>query len=113
MKQFKWHLVFYTGLLFTVVLMNACKSLKNLTTQPEPWSGTVPNRSPVLNDSSKKNVFIVADYKLTELFDMIAPYYLFQTTNRANVYIISANEVPILIRKNLFVKPQLTFSQVD
>src|SRR6476661_4317560 len=114
MKQIKWHLFTYTCLLFTVLMLNACKSMKNIMSTPAPWTGgNITSTDPVINDSSKRNVFIIADYKLTELFDMIAPYYLFSSTGKANVYIVAASQYPILIKKNLFVNPQLTFSEVD
>ena len=114
MKQIKWYVLPFAGLLFVVVMLNACRSVKNLTGMPEPWAGgPLAFTESVPYDSSKKNVFIIADYKLTELFDMIAPYHLFSATGKANVYIVSPNEKPILIKRDLFVKPQLTFSEVD
>ena len=64
-------------------------------------------------DSNKKTVFIIADYKLTEMFDMLAPFYLFNATEKANVYIVAKEKTPVLIKKDLFVCPHLTFSQAD
>jgi putative intracellular protease/amidase len=64
-------------------------------------------------DASKKTVFIIADNKLTEMFDMLAPYYLFNTTGKVNVYIIAKEKAPIQIKKDLFVLPQLTFKEAD
>jgi transcriptional regulator GlxA family with amidase domain len=64
-------------------------------------------------DASKKTVFIIADNKLTELFDMLGPFYLFNATEKANVYIVAKDKTPILIKRNLFVCPQLTFHEID
>jgi len=58
-------------------------------------------------------VFIIADYKLTELFDMLAPFYLFNATEKTNVYIVAKDKTPILIKRDLYVNPQLTFKEVD
>jgi putative intracellular protease/amidase len=64
-------------------------------------------------DSSKKTVFIIADNKLTEMFDMLAPFYLFNATGKMNVYIIAKEKSPIQIKRDLFVLPQLTFKEAD
>jgi putative intracellular protease/amidase len=64
-------------------------------------------------DSFKKTVVVVANNDGTELFDMMAPFYLFNATEKANVYILAKNKFPIVIKKGFFVLPQLTFTQVD
>ena len=64
-------------------------------------------------NSSKKTVFIIADNKRTEIFDMLAPYYLFNSTQCANVFVVAKNKTPILIKKDFYVLPQLTFEEVD
>jgi len=58
-------------------------------------------------------VFIVADNDGTELFDMMAPFYLFNETGKANVYIIAKNKYPVNVKKGLFLLPQITFSEAD
>jgi transcriptional regulator GlxA family with amidase domain len=50
---------------------------------------------------------------MTVLFDMLAPFYLFNATEKANVYIIAKDNTPILIKRDLFVRPQLTFEEAD
>jgi putative intracellular protease/amidase len=64
-------------------------------------------------DTSRKTVLIIADNKLTEMFDMLAPFYMFNATGKVNVYIVAKQKAPILIKKDLFVLPQLTFEEVD
>ncbi|MES2330624.1 MAG: DJ-1/PfpI family protein [Bacteroidota bacterium] len=64
-------------------------------------------------DASKKTVMIIADKDGTEMFDMLAPFYLFNSTGMANVFIVAEKLEPIVVRKGLFVLPQLTFAQVD
>lgn len=64
-------------------------------------------------DPSKKTVVIIADKDGTEMFDMLAPFYLFSNTEKANVFIVAEKREPIVVRKGLFVLPQLTFAQVD
>ena len=101
-------------LLLGMMCFNSCKPIRSLTTKPSPWIGncTVRSQAPVF-DPAKKTVFIIADYKFTEIFDMLAPFYLFNTTGKANVFIIAKEKTPILIKKNLFVCPQLTFKEAD
>lgn len=114
MKLKKVHILILFALFTGAVLMNACRPIRNFTDQPKPWSGNYSLRTALpVPDASKKNVFIIADSKLTVLFDMLAPYYLFNATEKANVYIVAKERVPILIRRDLFVLPQLTFREAD
>src|SRR6185295_862207 len=64
-------------------------------------------------DSLKTTVVIVANNEGTELFDMMAPYYLFSATEKANVYIVAKNKFPIAAKKGVFVLPQSTFNALD
>ncbi|WP_295796783.1 DJ-1/PfpI family protein [Mucilaginibacter sp.] len=66
-----------------------------------------------LYDATKKTVFIIADNKVTEMFDMLAPYYIFNATGKLNVYIVAKEKAPVLIRKDLFILPQLTLKEAD
>lgn len=74
--------------------------------------GTLNYRLPVF-DASKKTVVIIADKDGTEMFDMLAPFYLFSATGKANVFIIAENMEPVVVKKGLFVLPQYTFRQID
>jgi putative intracellular protease/amidase len=112
MKIFK--ISFIVFLLSGIFLFNACKPLQNLNHPPAPWTGKSDFKSKMPDyEASNKNVFIVADAKLTVLFDMLAPFYLFNSTGKANVYIIAKDKTPILIKRNLFVLPQITFEEAD
>ena len=64
-------------------------------------------------DPSKKTVLVMADNDGTEMFDMMAPYYLFNATKKANVYIIAEKKFPISMKKGPFILPQFTFSEID
>ncbi|MEO5775652.1 MAG: DJ-1/PfpI family protein [Flavobacterium sp.] len=89
--------------------------------QPVFSYGQIPpyNGKPVINwktatyDSSKKTIFVIADSKMTEMFDMLAPFYVFNATGQLNVYIVSKDETPIALKKDLYVLPQLTFAEVE
>ena len=103
------------GLLMLVIIgCNACSPVRNLTTAPIPWKGdsNLQSAIPVIHPA-KKNVFIVADAASTVLFDMLAPFYLFNATGNANVFIIAKDPTPILIKRDLFARPQITFGQAD
>jgi transcriptional regulator GlxA family with amidase domain len=114
MKIKKIHIALLVVLLLGIILLNAWRPIRNFTSQPNPWTGASDFKSRVPEyDSTKKTVFIIADYKLTELFDMLAPFFLFNATEKTNVYIVAKDKTPILIKRNLFVIPQLTFKEVD
>jgi len=114
MKYKKVYIAVFAMLLIMLSCFNACRPIRNFTTKPKPWSGHsfTTSKLPVY-DPAKKTVFIIADHKLTELFDMLAPFYLFNATGKANVYIVAKEKTPILIKKDLFVCPQLTFGEAD
>lgn len=48
-------------------------------------------------DSAKKSVIILADNDGTELFDLMSPFYLFDATEKANVYVVSERKAPMLL----------------
>ena len=96
-----------------VLLFNACAPLREFGKSPVyKGSNNFPYQLPVY-DSSKKTVVIVANNDGTELFDMIAPYYLFNATDKANVYIVAKNKFPVVMKKGFFLLPQSTFSEID
>ncbi|MBC7535969.1 MAG: DJ-1/PfpI family protein [Ferruginibacter sp.] len=65
------------------------------------------------SDISKKTVLIVADNGGTEMFDLLAPYYLFNATGQANVFIVAEKKQPILLVNSLFILPHYTFAEID
>jgi transcriptional regulator GlxA family with amidase domain len=112
MKQLKNLFLVFSLFLSLAIYLNACRPIRNLLNRPAPWRGEntfTPGRPDY--DSTKKNVFIIADYEYTEIIDLLAPFYLFNKTGRANVYVVSKDHTPILIKKDLFVRPQLTFNE--
>lgn len=70
------------------------------------WNGFAPIKD-------KKTIFIVADNNGTEMFDLMAPFYLFNVTEKANVYIVSEKKTPILLVNTLFILPHYTFFEID
>src|ERR1700704_6123787 len=99
--------------LITIGVSKAFTAIRNFSYTPIAFHGAIrPVSNQIHYDSSKANVFIVADSKLTELFDMLAPFYLFNLTKKANVYKVARDKTPILIKRDLYVLPQLTFTEV-
>jgi putative intracellular protease/amidase len=100
-------------LLLCLTLFNACKPVSEFKSQTIYKGNNNFNWQQPAIDTAKKNVFIVADNDGTELFDMMAPFYLFNETGQANVYIVAKNKYPVNVKKGLFLLPQITFSQAD
>src|SRR5215212_7227928 len=115
MKKIRSYIIMaYAAFIISVFMLNACKPVNNMSRTPVTWSGETNVKSnSVEYDAAKKTVLIIADYKLTELFDMLAPFYLFNATEKTNVYIVAKSKTPVLIKRNLYVMPQLTFEEVD
>lgn len=100
-------------LLLCITLFNACQPVREFRSETTYKGDNNFNwQQPEIN-ASKKNVFIVADNDGTELFDMMAPFYLFSETGKANVYIVAKNKYPVNVKKGLFLLPQITFAEVD
>ena len=55
----------------------------------------------------------MADNNNTEMFDMMAPYFLFNSTHKANVYIVAEKKYPIAMKKGPYILPHFTFGEVD
>ena len=64
-------------------------------------------------DATRKTVLIIADNRMTEMFDMLAPFYMFNATGKLNVYVVAKEKSPVSIKKDLFILPQLTFREAD
>jgi putative intracellular protease/amidase len=64
-------------------------------------------------DSTKRTVVIVADNDGTENFDMMSPYYLFNATEKANVFIVAHKKFPITVIKGFYVLPHFSFAEFD
>jgi putative intracellular protease/amidase len=97
----------------TALLFHACAPLREFGRTPTYDGKNDFTYQLPPYDSLKKTVVIIANNEGTELFDMMAPYYLFNATKKANVYIIAKNKFPITVKKGFFLLPQMTFTQVD
>lgn len=114
MKNKKTFFATFAILLLGLVSLNAYRPVRNLTTKPAAWTGLCAVKSTLPEyDRTKKTVFLIADYQLTEIFDLLAPFYLFNATGKANVYIVAKEKTPVLIKKELFLVPHLTFAEAD
>ena len=77
-------------LLLAMLMLFSCRPICNLKMPPTTWKGNSAFQPKLPgHNAMKKNVFIIADADLTVLFDMLAPFYLFNKTDKANVYIVS------------------------
>lgn len=99
--------------LFSILLFNACAPIREFGKSPVYEGANNFKYTAPVYDSLKKTVIVVANNGGTELFDMMAPYYLFNATGKANVYIVAKNKFPIVIKKGFFLLPQSTFSEID
>jgi putative intracellular protease/amidase len=78
------------------------------------YNGTQSLKFPApVYDRSKKTVLVIADNDGTEMFDMMAPYYLFNATKKANVYVVAEKKYPISMKKGPFILPHFSFREID
>lgn len=100
--------IFAAALLFI-----GCAPLKEFKKIPVYTGKATTQSSERYYDPGRENVFILADNKGTEIFDLVAPFYMFSLTGRANVYIIARDLAPVSVMKGFFALPHYTFKQAD
>jgi transcriptional regulator GlxA family with amidase domain len=109
--------IFYLCLLLTIFtlvgLFEACSPVREFM----QWKNYNGSNDFAYNqpkfDSTKKTVIIIADTEGTEIFDMMTPFYLFNATEKANVYIVAEKQYPIIVRKGFFLLPQWSYETFD
>src|SRR6478672_2926094 len=105
MKKFKNIVLIILPLLVVLafVLYFALQPVRELSKAPS-FKGSNDSAwlRPAYN-SSKKTIFIIADNDGAEMFDLMAPFYLFNATEKTNVYIIAEKKSPVLLVNSLFI----------
>lgn len=96
--------------IFLYLSLDPIREFRRIHNYPEEINYAHKNSN---HDNTKKTITIVADHKTTEIFDLIAPYYLFSSTQKANVYIIAEDISPIYLFKGLFVFPHFSFKEFN
>ncbi|MFV5703321.1 DJ-1/PfpI family protein [Flavobacterium sp. XS2P12] len=100
-------------MILSAIVYTSCQPLREFENIPV-YKGTVnQNLKAVPYNKSKKTIVIVANNNGTEIFDLMAPYYLFNATEKANVYVVAETKSPIVLLKGLYIYPNLTFSEMD
>ncbi|MCF6132761.1 DJ-1/PfpI family protein [Flavobacterium wongokense] len=100
-------------LILSAMVYTSCQPLREFYKVPV-YNGTdQQNLNPVKYDRAKKTIVVLAHNDGTEIFDLMAPYYLFNTTGRANVYVIAERKSPIVLLSGLFIYPDITFAELD
>lgn len=113
MKNKKKYFIMISLIFLSIWTYTSCKPLREMNRIPV-YEGNLNYKSTTLAyDSSKKTVVIVANTEGTEIFDLLAPFYLFNATENANVYIVAEKKSPITLLKGVFVMPNLTFGEID
>jgi transcriptional regulator GlxA family with amidase domain len=111
----------YKMLTLSVVVILAVSLVVYMRLQPfreltsfVQYSGSQGFSHPVAPyERTRKTVVVMADTKLTEMFDMMAPFFLFNATEKANVYIVAEKKSPITMNKGPWVLPQFSFGEFD
>lgn len=100
-------------MIVSALLYTSCQPVREFERVPV-YKGTVSqNLKAIAYEKSKKTVVIVANNNGTEIFDLMAPYYLFNATEKANVYVVAETKSPIVLLKGMFIYPNATFTQLD
>jgi transcriptional regulator GlxA family with amidase domain len=96
-----------------LLLLTGCQPIREFQTFDIYQEEETYVQSPPNHDAAKKTVVLIADKQGTEIFDLLAPYYLFNATGQANVYVLALDKEVIVLRKGLFIMPHETFASFD
>ena len=95
-------------------LLFACQPIRDFQTISGDYIKTDIKPKYPLPSKGLKTVILIADNKSTEIFDLLAPYFLFKCADKANVFIVSKDPAPISLFRGLGVMPHHTFdSYID
>lgn len=100
-------------LVAAALVHTSCQPLKEFRKVPVYTGTGTKNGNPIPYDQSKKTIAILAYNEGTEIFDLMAPYYLFNATEKANVYIVAEKKSPIVLLKGMYIYPTATFAELD
>jgi len=113
MKNRKTQRIMVLLVVLSALVYTGCQPLREFESVPVYHGTVVSKTTSTPFDASKKTVVIVAYNKGTEIFDLMAPYYLFNATGQANVYVVAENNSPIVLLKGAAIYPNLTFAALD
>jgi transcriptional regulator GlxA family with amidase domain len=101
------------GIFLLAGLFTACSPIREFSRWQSYVGANDFDYEPPKFETTKKTVVIVADNEGTEIFDLMAPFYLFKATEKANVYVVAEKKYPIITRKGLFLLPHFSFAEFD
>lgn len=113
MKNKNKYSVMILAALLSTLIFESCHPLKEMSRIPVYKGETHKTSTATGYDGNKKTIVIVANTNGTELFDLMAPFYIFNATEQANVFIVAEKRKPIALLKGTFIMPQFTFSEMD
>jgi transcriptional regulator GlxA family with amidase domain len=113
MKKIIKHSVIPLLFLLLIFINEGCQPIKELSRIPVYNGKGRYKPSVTMYDSAKKNIIILANTEGTEIFDLLAPFYLFSATHEANVYLASETMKPISLVKGVFAMPHVTLDKFD
>lgn len=100
-------------ILIFIMIFTACSPIREFSTLPEYQGKNEFNYNKPLHDPERKTVVLVADNDGTEIFDLLAPFYLFNETEKANVYIAAQEKQPVTAMKGIFLLPHFTYVEME
>ncbi|QSE98673.1 DJ-1/PfpI family protein [Fulvivirga lutea] len=112
-KTKKITLVTSVIILAATILYSCAKPIREFYTFDKYIGPSLTNEPKLDYNPTLPVVVIVADNNGTEIFDLLAPFYLLRETYSANVYILAQEFQPIVLRKGLFLLPHSTYDQFD
>jgi transcriptional regulator GlxA family with amidase domain len=113
MKKTKWKYIVVISLLLALLIYMGYAPLREFYRVDEYKGDNNFTYTRPAHDPSKKTVLLIADNEGTEIFDLLAPFYLFSLTHQANVYIVAQEKYPIRIRKGSFALPHYSYREID
>lgn len=115
MVKFYKSLMWIAGLvgIGAAIVLCSCGPIKAFF-EIEPYTGTKIIQQDIHTfDTTRKTVVILASHKGTEIFDLLAPFELFSSTGKLNVWILAPERQPIPLWKGAYLFPSMTLEEFD
>src|SRR6056297_878408 len=86
-----------------IITFKACKPIKGFMSKPEYAETSGFSLNYQKPKPSSKTIILIADNQGTEIFDLLAPYYIRKEATDANVFIVSKHDFQIPLHRGLSI----------
>src|SRR5690606_452085 len=99
-------------ILMLTMLLCACQPIKEFHKTSVYNKSFIPVNIKHINQELPV-IIIVASNSGTEIFDLLAPFYIFSSTQQFNVLLVAPEKKPFLLWKGVFAMPHFSINEIQ